>query len=245
MRRLWVVLAILLGVFLVVRVRERLEPTDKIKAPTPLLTKDGQVDHGKLPEYDSAEKDRIWGLMPVNVKDWVLSTTGGATADEQNRNAKTKIATLVATAYYGFYKREGVPVTLESLRAWLGGPNAPPAYGDDKRMNELALKAYFIDQSPPPPSAVAASGATSGAASGAASGPGSAAATRSQIPSNISVSITVGGVPVPTTVQSTTASTAAPVVAFDPKSDAAVAMAKPADEMAVMPAGAMAVPSTI
>jgi hypothetical protein len=64
MYRLVAVVLILLGVYLVVRVlfpiRERLEPTDKIK--------DHWTPEGIIGDISKDEQDRVWKFLPAEVK---------------------------------------------------------------------------------------------------------------------------------------------------------------------------------
>lgn len=131
----WLVLLIVCLLLIAVRgrVRERLEPTDKIKAPSQ-----------ETGTYSAADKESIWASMPEPVRQ-AYGTTGWDPAV-----AKTVLATEVADFYKRVYEPATSPITEQQITAW--ADTVPRRAGDVSRADlSAALKAYFIDQAPPPP----------------------------------------------------------------------------------------------
>jgi hypothetical protein len=172
MYRLVAVVLILLGVYLVARVlfpiRERLEPTDVIK--------DYWTPEGTIGDISKDEQDRVWKFLPAEVKrglvqyhmddikrvcDKQLTNFGTsqplpAYCPEQSRPAdalsfsKYLAVEIIATFYQDVYRTAQTPITEQTIRNWVGvrgHPQVPQALRD--AMYPI-VKAYFIDQAPPP-----------------------------------------------------------------------------------------------
>lgn len=154
MYRLLSVVLILLGVYLVTQVlyplRERLEPTNKIKAPT---VKD---ELGNL-SYSPDEIDRIWSMVE-NPSKAVVSWDGEAKGDGTDDVTKTKklIAGWVGNFYLDVYSQSKVPITKKQIKEYLDGYVDPAYDGMNTRFNgrmdslHSLYPAYFIDQADPP-----------------------------------------------------------------------------------------------
>ncbi len=135
--KLWVLLGVcLLLLYLRPRIRERLEPTDRIKDPGPDDT------------YDEAETDRIWSIMPEDVHREF--TTVENPDEAQIRAGKESLSRYIASFYRVVYAQETAPITESRIAAYVNRYiNETPQF---KEIRAKALKIYFIDQpSPPPP----------------------------------------------------------------------------------------------
>jgi hypothetical protein len=135
--KLWVLLGVcLLLLYLRPRIREHLEPTDRIKDPGPNDT------------YDEAETDRIWSIMPEDVHREF--TTVENPDEAQIRAGKEWLSLYIASFYRVVYAQETAPITESRIAAYVNRYiNETPQF---KEIRAKALKIYFIDQpSPPPP----------------------------------------------------------------------------------------------
>lgn len=111
------------------RLREGLQPTDKIKQP-------GRIEDGF---YDPAERDRIWSLIPESIRQAAATRWGGD-------DAKRFVANFIADFYSDVYEKATSPITKAMIADFVQRKSVPEMYIQEA---STILKAYYIDQAPP------------------------------------------------------------------------------------------------
>jgi hypothetical protein len=133
MNSLLAVVLILLGVYLAARglspLRERLAPTDTIKAPP--------TDNGL---YSQDEIDRIWAMIPETDKSLWVDFTGSS------GRAKNEVAIVVRNFYMEVYRPSQAPITSQQVTDYAYRPGWNTTIIEAVRS---LLHAYFIDQDVP------------------------------------------------------------------------------------------------
>lgn len=137
------------------RVREHLEPTEKIKAP------DGGIggtdsEDGEYKVYSNAEQDRIFNLVRPEKKQSFMSNKLNhlkLSETDMLEFIKQVYSAEVAAFYRKVYAKASQPIRYETIENWYKSHNGYTQ--EDIQKDETGtialLKTYFVDQEGPPP----------------------------------------------------------------------------------------------
>jgi len=134
MYRILVVLLLLGAVLLATRmfplIRERLEPTDKIKDL-------------KVTTVEDSELDRVWSMVSPDTQEYVYNMRG-----RDLTLAKRWVMGHMRRFYLSAYEPSRKPMTEQDIQTYIDGSGEGYLSNDDKTpgMIRPILKSYFIDQ---------------------------------------------------------------------------------------------------